>query len=65
MLNITALKAPLSQEIQHEYTQLMKCLETLHPASKMLKEIERTGGKVSVNNLIAYQIGWSKCDTLV
>lgn len=61
ILDTIALKAPLSQEIQHAYTQLMKCLKPLHPASRMLKEIEGTGGKVSANDLIAYQIGWGKC----
>ncbi len=61
MLSITALKAPLSQEICHAYMQLMKYITPLHPASRTLKEIEGTGGKISVNDLIAYQIGWGKC----
>lgn len=61
MLNRTTLYAPLSQEIQHEYTRLMKFIKPLQSAVRMLKEIDGTGGKISVVDLIAYQIGWGKC----
>lgn len=56
-----SLKAPLSQEIQKEYDKLMKFVASIPVALRNLKKIEGTGGKVSVRDLIAYQIGWGKC----
>lgn len=52
--------SPLSQDIQHEYTRLVKIITQISPSSRTLKVIDGTGGKVSVADLIAYQIGWGK-----
>lgn len=48
----------LSQDIQHEYNRLVKIITLIPPSVRTLKIIEGTGGKVSVGDLIAYQIGW-------
>lgn len=55
------LKAPLSQEIQKEYDKLINFIASIPVSSRILKQIEGTGGKVSIADLIAYQIGWGKC----
>lgn len=55
------LRAPLSQEIQREYDKLMHLIASIPVSSRTLKKIEGTGGKVSITDLIAYQIGWGKC----
>lgn len=57
----TILKAPLSQEIQREYDKLINLIASIPVSSRILKQIEGTGGKVSISDLIAYQIGWGKC----
>lgn len=53
-------KAPLSQEIQREYGRLINLITSIPVSSRVLKKIEGTGGKVSITDLIAYQIGWGK-----
>lgn len=55
------LKAPLSQEIQKQYSRLINSVIPLSASSRILRELEGTGGKVSVADLIAYQIGWGRC----
>ncbi|WP_079978038.1 ClbS/DfsB family four-helix bundle protein [Criblamydia sequanensis] len=55
------LKAPLSPEIQREYDKLINLIASIPVSSRILKQIEGTGGQVSITDLIAYQIGWGKC----
>lgn len=55
------LKAPLSCEIKKEYDKLMTAASSIPVSSRNVKMIEGTGGKVSLSDLIAYQIGWGKC----
>ncbi len=55
------MKALLSEEIQREYSRLMELVGTLPLSIRILKEINGTGGMVSVADLVAYQIGWGKC----
>ncbi len=50
--------APLSQKIQKEYNTLVKEISHLPQSHCVLKELEGTGGQVSVIDLVAYQIGW-------
>lgn len=57
----TISKAPLSQEIQKEYDKLINLIDSIPVSSRILKQIEGTGGQVSITDLIAYQIGWGKC----
>lgn len=52
--------APLSESIQKEYSKLVKIISNVPVKYRELKEIEGTGGKVSVSDIIAYQIGWGK-----
>lgn len=57
---MTHLKAPLSHEIEKKYECLRKLVVHISCADRELKQIDGTGGKVSVTDLIAYQIGWGK-----
>ncbi len=50
----------LSQDIQLAYNQLVKIVSPLSPSVRMLKILDGTGGKASVADLIAYQIGWGR-----
>lgn len=50
----------LSQDIRRENDRLVQIVSTLSPSIRSLKLIDGTGGKVSVSDLIAYQIGWGK-----
>lgn len=59
-MNINVLKAPLSKEIYKEYSHLIEMITFVPASSLVLKEIEGTGGMVSISDLIAYQIGWGK-----
>jgi len=52
---------PLEDSIQREYGRLIALLATIPPSQRTRKEIDGTGGKVSISDLIAYQIGWGKC----
>ena len=54
------LNAPLSKEIETQYSKLIDALLQIPPSARSLNEVDGTGGKVSVNNIIAYQIGWGK-----
>ena len=51
----------LVQDIQREKDRLVKIADSLPPSLWALKKIDGTGGKVSIRDLIAYQIGWGKC----
>lgn len=51
----------LAQDIRREYDRLIKIVHVLPHSIRYLKVIDGTGGKVSVSDLIAYQIGWGKC----
>lgn len=51
----------LSQDIQREYSRLVKSITDMSPFVRTLKIIDGTGGKVSGTDLIAYQIGWGRC----
>lgn len=57
----STLQAPLSQEIQREYNRLTKLIASVPSSARNLKKIDGTGGKVSISDLIAYQIGWGLC----
>ena len=52
---------PLVQEIQREYSRLKELISSIPTSLHSLKAIEGTGGRVSITDLIAYQIGWGKC----
>lgn len=52
---------PLAQDIQREYNRLVEVATGVPQHVLTLKEIDGTRGKVSVADLIAYQIGWGKC----
>lgn len=52
--------APLSKNIQKEYNKLSNVISTVPIALRTMKKIDGTGGKVTVADLIAYQIGWGK-----
>jgi hypothetical protein len=51
-------KSPLGTLIKTEYNILMVMLSQVPPQSRTLKLLEGTGGKVSVADVVAYQIGW-------
>ena len=51
----------LSLEISRSYKKLIAEIASVHPSHRCMKIINGTGGKVSVVDLIAYQIGWGKC----
>lgn len=51
----------LSQDIRNGYDRLVKEVTRISPSVRTLKIIDGTGGKVSVSDIIAYQIGWGKC----
>lgn len=51
----------LIENIQHERDKLLKIISNISPSARVLKVMDGTGGKVSISDLIAYQIGWGKC----
>lgn len=55
------MNSPLSQDVQKAYEQLIKTADSVPASKRRDKIIEGTGGRVSVSDLIAYQIGWGKC----
>jgi len=55
------ISTPLSLEIQRESDRLMELVTPLSSSIRNAKEIDGTVGKVSVADLIAYQIGWGSC----
>lgn len=48
----------LSSAIVHEYHRLMNVVRSLDTSARKLKSIEWTAGNASVNDIIAYLIGW-------
>lgn len=55
------MRSPLGLEIQREYERLSQLVAEVPVSLRKTKKMEGTGGKVSVADLIAYQIGWGKC----
>lgn len=51
-------KAPLSNAIRQEYNKLIDVVLRSPGSSRISKAIDGTGGKVSIADIIAYQIGW-------
>ncbi len=51
-------KAPLSKTIEKEYNGLLKTLLLVPANQRATKAMDGTGGKVSITDIIAYQIGW-------
>lgn len=58
MSKTVSLKAPLSKIIQARYTKLNDTIGKVTPEDFVLPLLNGTGGKVSVADLIAQQIGW-------
>jgi hypothetical protein len=52
------LNASLSREIKDRYNTLIEIVLKTDLKSRGLKSIDGTGGKVSITDIIAYQIGW-------
>src|SRR5579885_2778523 len=50
--------APLSVRIQAEYNKLATLISDVPDSCRSMKDIEGTGGKVNISDIIAYQIGW-------
>ena len=50
--------APLSGIIQTEYNKLLALLNQIPPQLWAEKVIDFTGGKASIADVVAYQIGW-------
>ena len=59
-------KAPLSKEVQKVYNMLAEVIAEIPEPLRIQKTIhvqktlDSTGGKISVADLVAYQIGWGK-----
>lgn len=60
-ITISEMRTSLIQEIQREKDHLERLATSFPIPFRSLKEIDGTGGKVSISDLIAYQIGWGKC----
>lgn len=55
------MHSPLGQEIQKTYDKLIKIVGDIPISMRDKKILVGTGGRISVSDLIAYQIGWGKC----
>lgn len=53
-------KSILAENIQKEYNKLVITYFKVPETDRSLKNINGTGGVVSANDIIAYQIGWGK-----
>lgn len=51
----------LARDISREYNRLVGLVLSLSHSERLSKEIDGTGGRVCVADLIAYQMGWGKC----
>jgi len=51
-------QAPLSRTIAKEYNNLISIITKVPESQRTKKIIEGTGGTVSVNDLLSYQLGW-------
>lgn len=54
------LDADLSHEVQSNYNKLIELISHIPKSSINKKNIEGTGGLISVADIISYQIGWGK-----
>lgn len=54
------MHSTLIQDIQNEKNRLTKIITSIPASNRTLKILDGTGGKVSVTDLLAYQIGWGK-----
>lgn len=50
----------LIQDIEYEKDKLIQLVRNIPAATLSIKQIEGTGGKINIYDLIAYQIGWGK-----
>lgn len=50
----------LAQDIEYQRSRLIQIVIGISAENRTLKIIEGTGGKISVADLMAYQIGWGK-----
>lgn len=50
----------LDLEIQRESNRLVDLVSAIPLPHRILKNIDGTGGKISVTDLLAYQIGWGR-----
>ena len=50
--------APLSNEIKNNYNKLIEEVLEIPLVQRRIRCLEGTGGKVSISDIIAYQIGW-------
>lgn len=55
------LSTPFSKEIAQEYERLKKIIDSVPFTKREQQLLDGTGGKISIADLIAYQIGWGKC----
>ncbi|MBA2726728.1 MAG: ClbS/DfsB family four-helix bundle protein [Parachlamydiaceae bacterium] len=55
------MQTALFLKIQQEKDHLVMLVGSISPSVRALKVIDGTAGKVSISDLIAYQIGWGKC----
>lgn len=58
---IPEVETTLAYDIRRERDRLIKIVSSISPSARTLKQIDGTAGKVSVADIIAYQIGWGKC----
>ncbi|MEI8366147.1 MAG: ClbS/DfsB family four-helix bundle protein [Parachlamydiaceae bacterium] len=58
---IPEVETTLTHDIRRERDRLIKIVSSISPSARTLKQIDGTGGKVSIADIIAYQIGWGKC----
>jgi hypothetical protein len=55
------MSSKLIQDIQKEKDKLIQLVSNIPSSVLSDKIIDGTGGKISIYELIAYQIGWGKC----
>lgn len=60
LLEKERFQAPLSQKICIEYNKLLLLVFQVSPEFYYQKIIDGTGGKVSIADIISYQIGWGE-----
>lgn len=58
LISDTDFNAPLSKVIQKEYNKLISLIAQIPLKTRTLKLMQGTGGKVSIADIVAYQIGW-------
>ncbi len=55
------MSCSLVEDIQKAYRRLVEVVDKIPVSKRQNKEMEAAGGRVSVADLIAYQIGWGTC----